>query len=30
VVLTCGNPNGMSDISWIASQVGMRFEKEDW
>lgn len=30
VVLTCGNPNGMADISWIASQVGMRFEKEDW
>jgi ferredoxin-NADP reductase len=30
VVLTCGNPNGMADISWIASQAGMRFEKEDW
>ena len=30
VVLTCGNPNGMADIAWIASQVGMRFEKEDW
>jgi ferredoxin-NADP reductase len=30
VVLTCGNPNGMADIAWIASQAGMRFEKEDW
>jgi ferredoxin-NADP reductase len=30
VVLTCGNPDGMADIAWIASQVGMRFEKEDW
>jgi ferredoxin-NADP reductase len=30
VVLTCGNPTGMADVSWIASQVGMRFEKEDW
>jgi ferredoxin-NADP reductase len=30
VVLTCGNPDGMADIGWIASQVGMRFEKEDW
>jgi ferredoxin-NADP reductase len=30
VVLTCGNPNGMSDIAWIAGQVGMKFEKEDW
>jgi ferredoxin-NADP reductase len=30
VVLTCGNPNGMADIAWIASQTGMRFEKEDW
>ncbi|HWE26292.1 MAG TPA: hypothetical protein VG496_20315 [Myxococcales bacterium] len=30
VVLTCGNPNGMADISWIASQVGMKFEKEEW
>ena len=30
VVLTCGNPNGMADIAWIASQVGMRYEKEDW
>jgi ferredoxin-NADP reductase len=30
VVLTCGNPSGMADIAWIASQAGMRFEKEDW
>ena len=30
VVLTCGNPNVMADIAWIAAQVGMRFEKEDW
>ncbi len=30
VVLTCGNPNGMADIAWIASQARMRFEKEDW
>jgi len=30
VVLTCGNPNVMVDIAWIASQTGMRFEKEDW
>jgi ferredoxin-NADP reductase len=30
VVLTCGNPNGMADIAWIAAQAGMRFEKEDW
>ncbi|MFL5313427.1 MAG: ferredoxin--NADP reductase [Myxococcales bacterium] len=30
VVLTCGNPNVMADIAWIASQSGMRFEKEDW
>src|SRR3954467_12699891 len=30
VVLTCGNPQGMADIAWIASQTGMRFEKEDW
>jgi ferredoxin-NADP reductase len=30
VVLTCGNPNVMEDIAWIASQAGMRFEKEDW
>ncbi len=30
VVLTCGNPNVMADIAWIASQAGMRFEKEDW
>ena len=30
VVLTCGNLNVMADIAWIASQVGMRFEKEDW
>ncbi len=30
VVLTCGNPDVMADIAWIASQTGMRFEKEDW
>jgi ferredoxin-NADP reductase len=30
VVLTCGNPDGMADIAWIAAQTGMRFEKEDW
>jgi ferredoxin-NADP reductase len=30
VVLTCGNPNVMADIAWIASQAGMQFEKEDW
>jgi ferredoxin-NADP reductase len=30
VVLTCGNPNVMTDIAWIADEVGMRFEKEDW
>ena len=30
VVLTCGNPNGMADIAWIAAETGMRFEKEDW
>jgi ferredoxin-NADP reductase len=30
VVLTCGNPNVMADIAWIAGQAGMRFEKEDW
>jgi ferredoxin-NADP reductase len=30
VVLTCGNPDLMTDIAWIAAQTGMRFEKEDW
>jgi ferredoxin-NADP reductase len=30
VVLTCGNPAGMADIEWIATQTGMRFEKEEW
>ena len=30
VVLTCGNPDAMADIAWIAGQTGMRFEKEDW
>ncbi len=30
VVLTCGNPGGMTDIEWIAAQTGMRFEKEEW
>src|SRR5207245_4698859 len=30
VVLTCGNPNVMADIAWLAEQAGRRFEKEDW
>jgi ferredoxin-NADP reductase len=30
VVLTCGNPAGMADIEWVATQTGMRFEKEEW
>jgi ferredoxin-NADP reductase len=30
VVLSCGNPDSMADIAWIAAQAGMRFEKEDW
>ena len=30
VCLTCGNPNAMADIAWIAGQTGMKFEKEDW
>lgn len=30
VVLTCGNPAGMADIEWTASQTGLRFEKEEW
>jgi ferredoxin-NADP reductase len=30
VLLTCGNPQAMADIAWIAAQVGMKFEKEDW
>jgi ferredoxin-NADP reductase len=30
VVLTCGNPQAMSDIRVIAERNGMRFEKEDW
>ena len=30
VILTCGNPDGMADIGWIAGQIGARFEKEDW
>jgi ferredoxin-NADP reductase len=30
VVLTCGNPNAMADIAWVAGQTAMRFEKEDW
>jgi ferredoxin-NADP reductase len=30
VVLTCGNPNAMADIAFIANQTGMKFEKEDW
>jgi len=28
-VLTCGNPNGMADIAWIAAQPDA-IEKEDW
>ena len=30
VVLTCGNPNAMADIAFIAGHAGMKFEKEDW
>ena len=30
VVMACGNPEGMADINWIATQAGMRFEKEEW
>jgi len=30
VALTCGNPNAMADIAFIAAQTGMKFEKEDW
>jgi ferredoxin-NADP reductase len=30
VLLCCGNPNSMADIAWIATQAGIRFEKEDW
>jgi len=30
VVLTCGNPDAMADIAWIAGQTSMKFEKEDW
>jgi ferredoxin-NADP reductase len=30
VVLTCGNPKAMADIAFIAGQIGMKFEKEDW
>jgi ferredoxin-NADP reductase len=30
VVLACGNPDGMTDIAWIAEQTGMPFEKEEW
>jgi len=30
VVMTCGNPDAMADIAFIAEQTGMRFEKEDW
>ena len=30
VAMTCGNPSAMADIAFIASQAGMRFEKEDW
>jgi ferredoxin-NADP reductase len=30
VLLSCGNPDGMADLAWLAKQVGMRFEKEDW
>ncbi len=30
VVLTCGNPNAMDDIKYIAERNNLRFEKEDW
>jgi ferredoxin-NADP reductase len=30
VVLTCGNPNSMADIQFIANSNQIRFEKEDW
>jgi ferredoxin-NADP reductase len=30
VVLTCGNPNSMADIQFIATSNQIRFEKEDW
>jgi ferredoxin-NADP reductase len=30
VLLTCGNPNSMSDIRVVADSNQIRFEKEDW
>ena len=30
VILTCGNPNVMADIKYIADANRIRFEKEDW
>src|SRR5437773_34610 len=30
VILTCGNPSLMADISYIADRHRIRFEKEDW
>ncbi len=30
IVLTCGNPNVMDDIKYIAETNSMAFEKEDW
>ncbi|MBI3764915.1 MAG: hypothetical protein HY277_00230, partial [Ignavibacteriales bacterium] len=30
VILTCGNPNVMDDIKYIANTNNIRFEKEDW
>jgi len=30
VLLTCGNPQAMADVAFIAGQMGMKFEKEDW
>ena len=30
VILTCGNPNLMEDISSISAARGIRFEKEEW
>ncbi len=30
VLLTCGNPQAMADVGFIAGEMGMKFEKEDW
>ena len=30
VILTCGNPNVMEDINYIADANKIKFEKEDW